>query len=227
MQQLRQEYEANPTIIENLSPETLAIRCFVQNQTMNTFGMPIADYILNSIVNGFILFNLRSDKKYMLANKTELLNYIADENVSLEEKLYFQDIFLYNHRPSFLSKDEHEYIRACGTLDGFEEVDDEEYYETTPIVPQCSNRQPSGFIRPTLISEELARFLGKPPGTMMPRTEVSRAINKYIQVNSLQDRENGRKINADEKLRNLLRINSSVELTYFNLQKYMKHHFNR
>jgi hypothetical protein len=56
MQHLRQEYESNPTIIENLSPEMLAIREFVKNQTLNTFGMPIADYILHSIVNGFILF---------------------------------------------------------------------------------------------------------------------------------------------------------------------------
>lgn len=119
MQQLRQKYQENPTIIENLSPETLAIRCFVQNQTMNTFGMPVADYILHSLTDGFILFNLRSNR-YMIDSKTELLNYIANANVPFEEKLYFQDIFLYNHRPSFLSKDEHEYIRACGTLDGFE-----------------------------------------------------------------------------------------------------------
>ena len=232
MQYLRQEYESNPTIIENESPERIAVREFVKNQTMNTFGMPIAEYILNSIVNGFFLFNLRSDKKYMLANKTELLKYIADENVPLEEKLYFQDIFLYNQRPSFLSKNEHEYIRACGTLDGFEEEDDEEiddieYSISAPVQTPSSSRMPVGFITPTLISEELARFLGKPPGTRMARTEVSKEINKYIRDKGLVDRENGRKINPDENLRNLLRITSRDELTYFNLQKYMKPHFIR
>jgi len=230
MQRLRQEYESNPTIIENLSPEMLAIRSFVQNQSIHTFGMPIADYILHSIVNGFILFNLRSDKKYMLANKTELLKYIADENVSLEEKLYFWDIFLYNHRPSFLSRDEHEYIRACGTLDGFEEADDEEINEIEHYVPvqrASSSRQPSGFVAPTLISDQLARFLGVPLGTRISRIDVSKKINRYIELHGLQDRENDRKINPDENLRNLLRITSRDEVTYFNLQRYMKHHFIR
>jgi chromatin remodeling complex protein RSC6 len=230
MQRLRQEYESNPTIIENESLERLAIREFVKNQTMNTFGMPVAEYIVNSIVNGFFYFNLRSDKKYMLANKTELLKYIADENVPLEEKLYFQDIFLYNQRPSFLSKNEHEYIRACGTLDGFEEEDDEEINEiedSAPVQTPSSSRMPFGFIAPTLLSEELARFLGKPPGTRMARTDVSKEINKYIRAKGLVDRENGRKINPDENLRALLRITSRDELTYFNLQKYMKPHFIR
>ena len=230
MQYLRQEYESNPTIIENESLERLAIREFVKNQTLNTFGMPIAEYILHSIVNGFILFNLRSDKKYMLANKTELLKYIADENVSLEEKLYFQDIFLYNQRPSFLSKNEHEYIRACGTLDGFEEEDDEEIDEiedSAPVQTPSSSRMPVGFITPTLLSDQLAQFLGVPPGTRMARTDVSKEINKYMRAKGLVDRENGRKINPDENLRALLGITSKVELTYFNLQRYMKPHFIR
>ena len=59
----------------------------------------------------------------------------------------------------------------------------------------------------------------------MARTEVSREINKYIRINGLQDMNNGRKINPDENLRNLLNIGMDVELSYFNLQKYMKHHF--
>lgn len=232
MQYLRQEYESNPTIIENESPERIAVREFVKNQTMNTFGMPVAEYIVSSIVNGFFLFNLRSDKKYMLANKTELLKYIADENVSLEEKLYFQDIFLYNQRPSFLSKNEHEYIRACGTLDGFEEEDDEEIDEiedsvSAPVQTPSSSRMPVGFVAPTLLSDQLAQFLGVPPGTRMARTDVSKEINKYMRDKGLIDRENGRKINPDENLRALLGITSKVELTYFNLQKYMKPHFIR
>jgi len=232
MQRLRQEYESNPTIIENLSQERLAIREFVKNQTLNTFGMPIADYILHSITDGFFYFNLRSDKKYMLANKTELLKYIADENVPLEEKLYFQDIFLYNHRPYFLSKDEHEYIRACGTLDGFEEEDDEEIDEIEPsdplpVEPHASRRMPSGFVAPTLISDQLAQFLGVPLGTRINRVDVSRKINRYIRDKGLIDRENDRKINPDENLRALLRVTPNDVVTYFTLYKLMKHHFLR
>ena len=83
MCQLKKNYESNPTNIETESQERIAIREFVKNQTVNTFGMPIGEYIVNAIVEGFFLFNLRKDK-YMVNSKQELLNYNADENVSLE-----------------------------------------------------------------------------------------------------------------------------------------------
>jgi len=86
-------------------------------------------------------------------------------------------------------------------------------------------RQPSGFVKPTLISTELASFLGREPGTEMARTEVTREINKYIRSHSLQDKDNGRKIIPDAPLRTLLKLKKSDELTYFNLQKYMSPHF--
>jgi chromatin remodeling complex protein RSC6 len=88
-----------------------------------------------------------------------------------------------------------------------------------------ANRQPSGFVKPTRISDELAKFLGKEIGTHMARTVVSKEINDYIRTNGLQDKTNGRKINADNKLSSLLKLSKDDELTYFNLQKYMKHHF--
>ena len=87
------------------------------------------------------------------------------------------------------------------------------------------NRAPSGFVKPTKISKELATFLGKDHGTEMARTEVTREINKYIRAHNLQDPKNGRRILADSKLRKLLKLNKSDELTYFNLQRYMSPHF--
>jgi chromatin remodeling complex protein RSC6 len=90
---------------------------------------------------------------------------------------------------------------------------------------KSGNRAPSGFVKPTLISKELAHFLGKSVGTECARTEVTREINAYIRTHSLQDKENGRKINPDAKLRSLLQLKKDDELTYFNLQKYMSPHF--
>ena len=90
---------------------------------------------------------------------------------------------------------------------------------------RTATRAPSGFVKPTLISNELASFLGKDQGTQMARTEVTREINAYIRANNLQDKDNGRKINADTKLKQLLKLGKSDELTYFNLQKFMSPHF--
>ena len=90
---------------------------------------------------------------------------------------------------------------------------------------RVGNRAPSGFVKPTLISDELAQFLDKPSGSEMARTEVTRDINKYIRAHNLQDVTNGRKIIPDAKLSALLKIGATDELTYFNLQRYMSPHF--
>ena len=92
---------------------------------------------------------------------------------------------------------------------------------------KSGNRQPSGFVKPTKISDELAKFLEKPVGTEMARTDVTREINKYIRSHNLQDKENGRKINPDVKLQTLLKLKKTDELTYFNLQRYMSPHFSK
>ena len=90
---------------------------------------------------------------------------------------------------------------------------------------KVGNRAPSGFVKPTPISKELAEFLGKSDGSEMARTEVTREINAYIRTNNLPDKENGRRINPDTKLKALLKLKKGEELTYFNLQRYMSPHF--
>ena len=86
-------------------------------------------------------------------------------------------------------------------------------------------RAPSGFVKPTPITSELADFLGKDHGIEMARTQVTREINSYIREHNLQDPSNGRRIIPDQALRTLLRVPQKDELTYFNLQRYMSHHF--
>jgi len=90
---------------------------------------------------------------------------------------------------------------------------------------KTGNRAPSGFVKPTRISNELADFLNKPQNTEMARTEVTREINTYIRAHKLQDPKNGRHILADAKLKKLLKLKKGDELTYFNLQKFMSCHF--
>lgn len=90
---------------------------------------------------------------------------------------------------------------------------------------RAGTRTPSGFVKPTLISAELAMFLDKPDGTMMARTEVTKQINIYIKANKLQDPTNGRIIIPDAVLGKLLKISKDEQLTFFNLQRYMSPHF--
>tara|TARA_B100000035_G_C20940938_1_gene527503 strand:- start:138 stop:728 length:591 start_codon:yes stop_codon:yes gene_type:complete len=87
------------------------------------------------------------------------------------------------------------------------------------------NRKPSGFVKPARISDELAAFLGKESGTEMSRTDVSKEINAYIVAHKLKNEKNGRIIHPDAKLTKLLKVQKDDELTFFNLQRYMKPHF--
>tara|TARA_Y100000992_G_scaffold473_1_gene267 strand:+ start:2184 stop:2795 length:612 start_codon:yes stop_codon:yes gene_type:complete len=87
------------------------------------------------------------------------------------------------------------------------------------------SRAPSGFVKPAAISKELAKFLSVPEDTKMARTDVTKLITAYVKDHNLQDATNGRKIVPDAKLKALLQVKSSDEVTYFNLQKYMKPHF--
>jgi chromatin remodeling complex protein RSC6 len=88
-------------------------------------------------------------------------------------------------------------------------------------------RTPSGFAKPTKLSDELCGFLGVDAGSQLARTEVTRIINEYIKKNSLQDASDKRTIVPDTKLMSILKLGEGDKLTYFNLQTYIKHHFHR
>lgn len=87
------------------------------------------------------------------------------------------------------------------------------------------NKQPSGFAKPTKISEELCEFMNKPNGTEMARTEVTQHLISYIKENKLQNNENRKMIVPDDKLIKLLHIDEKQQLTYFNIQSFMNQHF--
>jgi len=87
------------------------------------------------------------------------------------------------------------------------------------------NRPPTGFAKPSLISEELCKFLNKPGGSKMARTEVTQEVNKYIKAHNLQNPKNKKEINADTTLSKLLNLKKGDDLNYFSLQKYLVVHF--
>ncbi len=87
------------------------------------------------------------------------------------------------------------------------------------------NKPPSGFAKPGPVSAELRSFLGLGKDELIARTEVTKRITKYCQEKKLQKEEDKRTIHADTTLRKLLRLKKGDELTFFNLQKYMKVHY--
>jgi chromatin remodeling complex protein RSC6 len=87
------------------------------------------------------------------------------------------------------------------------------------------NRQPSGFAKPSKVTKELCEFMNKAEGSEIARTEVTRALVTYIKENKLENTSNSKIISPDNKLKILLGLDDSQELTYFNIQKYMNKHF--
>ena len=100
------------------------------------------------------------------------------------------------------------------------------YKKTRSESKKRKQRKPSGFAKPSLISDELCEFLGEPKGTEMARTAVTTRITNYIKENGLQNPDNKKQILLDTKLGKLIQVGPGEDaLTYFNIQKYMKHHY--
>ena len=91
--------------------------------------------------------------------------------------------------------------------------------------PVDPNAQPSGFAKPGPVSDELRKFLGLGKEDLIARTAVTKRINDYCKLHKLQNEADKRKINPDASLRKLLKMSKSDDLTFFNLQTYMKVHF--
>ena len=85
--------------------------------------------------------------------------------------------------------------------------------------------KPSGFDKPTLLSDALCSFLNQPMGSRLGRTDVTRMVNAYIKDVDLQDPQDKRRILPDAKLRTVLSLGDDDVLTFFNIQRYIKHNF--
>jgi len=84
------------------------------------------------------------------------------------------------------------------------------------------NRKPSGFAKPSKISDELCDFMGRKRGSKVARTDVTRFIIRYIKENDLSE---SKFIKPDEELGQILGVRDNVDVTFFNIQKFMNKHF--
>jgi hypothetical protein len=79
------------------------------------------------------------------------------------------------------------------------------------------------FTRPNKITDELCVFLGKPKGTEMARSEVTRAVIAYCKTKSLMEGQNIK--TTDAGLRKLLRLTEHSTLSILTLQTHLKQHY--
>ena len=83
-----------------------------------------------------------------------------------------------------------------------------------------SGRAPNAaFMKPMTPSSELAEVVGSQP---QPRSEITKRVWDYIKKNNLQDPQNKRQINADDKLRPVFGGQKSV--TMFEMTKLVNNH---
>lgn len=94
----------------------------------------------------------------------------------------------------------------------------------------------SGFKKPVKVSDEIVKFFGWDSSKLYSRTDVTRAVCKYIRDHNLQDPSNKRIIRPDAKLATLLSYDAKTmpidkktgkpsELFYYYLQKLLTRHF--
>ena len=90
-----------------------------------------------------------------------------------------------------------------------------------------AKRANNAFLRQRPISDELATFMGIAAGSKRSQTEVSKHISDYIKSRNCFDPNFKRRIIPDAKLAKLLRVGDKDEVTYLNLQSFLKVHFKK
>jgi chromatin remodeling complex protein RSC6 len=85
-----------------------------------------------------------------------------------------------------------------------------------------------GFNKPSLISDELAAFIGVERGSQISRKEVNAIIHTYVVDHNLRNPTDKRKIVPDAKLSSLLDIGPDSDVSklgYFTIQTSLKRHY--
>ena len=88
-------------------------------------------------------------------------------------------------------------------------------------------RANNAFLRQRPISDELAAFMGVAAGSKRSQTEVTKFIADYVKSHGCFDAQFKRRILPNAALAKLLRVTDKTEVTYLNLQSFLKVHFKK
>jgi chromatin remodeling complex protein RSC6 len=90
---------------------------------------------------------------------------------------------------------------------------------------KSSSRPLSGFAVPSRLTDELYEFLKIQKGTLIARKDVTKMMNEYIIEHNCRNEKDKRNIIPNEALQKLFNCGPDEQITYFNLQSYMKQHY--
>ena len=88
-----------------------------------------------------------------------------------------------------------------------------------------ARRANNAFLKEKPLSPELCQFMGLKAGEMRSQTDVTKFISEYVKSHSCFDPTFRRRILPNAALAKLLRVDDKTEVTYLNLQKFLKVHF--
>jgi hypothetical protein len=88
-----------------------------------------------------------------------------------------------------------------------------------------ARRANNAFLKLRPISDELSSFMGLPPKSQRSQTDVTKFVSTYVKTHNCFDPNFKRRIIPDAKLAKLLRVKDGQEVTYLNLQSFLKVHF--
>ena len=88
-----------------------------------------------------------------------------------------------------------------------------------------ARRANNAFLKMRPLSDELSAFMGLAAGSQRSQTDVTKYVSQYVKSHNCFDPNFKRRIIPDTKLGKLLRAKDGQEVTYLNLQSFLKVHF--
>jgi chromatin remodeling complex protein RSC6 len=88
-----------------------------------------------------------------------------------------------------------------------------------------ARRANNAFLVQRPLTDELCSFMGLKSGEKRSQTEVTKFISEYVKTHSCFDPTFKRRILPNAALAKLLRVSDKEEVTYLNLQSFLKVHF--
>ena len=88
-----------------------------------------------------------------------------------------------------------------------------------------ARRANNAFLKMRPLTDELSSFMGLPAKSQRSQTDVTKFVSTYVKAHNCFDPNFKRRIIPDTKLGKLLRVKDGQEVTYLNLQSFLKVHF--